>query len=154
MIYKNFLSRITIPLGTVVCLLAMAACELETSDNGRLDGFWHLERIDTLSTGGTLDLSKQTVFWSVQHKLIQFRGGTQRYYLRFVQTADSLKLTEAFADHGHEGGANGGDIPVTDGSVLAPYGVQAVGECFYKESLTGSRMILRSERFRLCFRKF
>ena len=25
-----------------------ASCEIETSDNGDLDGFWHLERVDTI----------------------------------------------------------------------------------------------------------
>jgi len=27
---------------------AMMSCEIETSGNGDLDGFWHLVRVDTL----------------------------------------------------------------------------------------------------------
>ena len=45
---------------------AMMSCEIETSGNGDLDGFWHLVRVDTLSTGGMCDMSGRRVFWSVQ----------------------------------------------------------------------------------------
>ena len=79
-----------------ICLV-VNSCTIETSDNGDFDGFWHLERVDTLATGNYLDLSKERVFWGVQHKLIScasitatnmysFRG----YYFRFEQTGDSL----------------------------------------------------------------
>ena len=27
--------------------LVMSSCEMETTDNGDLDGFWHLESVDT-----------------------------------------------------------------------------------------------------------
>ena len=56
-----------------IALTTLASCEIETSDNGDFDGFWHLERVDTLATGGTLDLSKKRVFWGVQYKLISVR---------------------------------------------------------------------------------
>ena len=36
--------------------LVLSSCTLETSDNGDFDGFWHLERVDTLATGNYLDL--------------------------------------------------------------------------------------------------
>lgn len=52
-----------------ICLV-VNSCTIETSDNGDFDGFWHLERVDTLATGNYLDLSKERVFWGVQHKLI------------------------------------------------------------------------------------
>ena len=31
--------------------LTLGGCSIEMSDNGELDGYWHLERVDTLSTG-------------------------------------------------------------------------------------------------------
>lgn len=52
------------------CLMS---CDLETSDNGKLDGFWHLERIDTLATGRALDMSGEKVFWSFQVNLLQLQ---------------------------------------------------------------------------------
>lgn len=40
-----------------ICLV-VNSCTIETSDNGDFDGFWHLERVDTLATGNYLDLSR------------------------------------------------------------------------------------------------
>ncbi len=38
--------------------LVLSSCTLETSDNGDFDGFWHLERVDTLATGNYLNLPR------------------------------------------------------------------------------------------------
>lgn len=38
----------------VMGLLLPSSCTIEASDNGDFDGFWHLERVDTLTTGGNL----------------------------------------------------------------------------------------------------
>lgn len=89
--------------------LVLSSCTLETSNNGDFDGFWHLERVDTLATGNYLDLSKERVFWGVQHKLIScasitptnmysFRG----YYFRFEQTGDSLILHSPYKNNWHQ----------------------------------------------------
>ena len=78
-------------------VFGMCSCEMETSDNGDLDGFWHLESVDTLSTGGSCDLSEKRVFWGVQHKLISITHyellGSRGDYARFEQTGDSLILS-------------------------------------------------------------
>lgn len=37
-----------------ISMFAFSSCELESSDNGKLDGFWHLESIDSLENGKTL----------------------------------------------------------------------------------------------------
>ena len=82
-----------------VCFLLMLmlgsallnSCEVDSSDNGDLDGFWHLESVDTLATGGRCDYSNQRVFWGVQHKLLtvnNYKGGS--FNFRFSQTSDSL----------------------------------------------------------------
>ena len=41
-----------------ISMFAFSSCELESSDNGKLDGFWHLESIDSLENGKTVDMSK------------------------------------------------------------------------------------------------
>ena len=46
-------------LWTVVCT-ALVACDVETSDNGRLDGYWHLTGVDTLATSGHRDVSARS----------------------------------------------------------------------------------------------
>ncbi len=146
----------------IIATLALASCEIESSDNGKLDGYWHLERVDTLATGGTTDYSNQLAFWGAQLHLIGLRdqgdGTHQRYYLRFRQTADSLNITKAYEDHWHEdnqNGEEGGDIPVEEPtSDLRYYGINNLPEGFAKERLDGSRMVLRSKTLRLTFRRF
>lgn len=139
-----------------ISMFAFSSCELESSDNGKLDGFWHLESIDSLENGKTVDMSKLHVFWGIEYKLIaatQYDNNTERMFFRFEQTSDSLKITQAFINHGHQD--NGGDIPLTEvTNGLRYYGINNLPEGFAKEALSGSKMILRSKTLRLKFRKF
>ena len=140
----------------------LASCNVETSDNGPLDGFWHLERIDTLATGGTTDYSSGYVFWGVQKDLIYIKDSSNSsvgaYYLRFNQTNDSLHITKIYLDHGHEDNPNheqGGDIPVEAiDRNLRFLGLNTLSEHFKKEAINGNRMILSTEKLRLKFKKF
>lgn len=138
----------------VMGLLLPSSCTIEASDNGDFDGFWHLERVDTLTTGGSCDLSDMQIFWGVNHKLLRLQGGGNGYYLRFRQTSDSLITSSPYFDGWHEDVVGGGDIPVTDVGVLYQYGIRNLEEHFVKETLSGSHMVLRSPELRLYFRKF
>ncbi len=140
----------------VLCSLVflLVSCSIESSDNGKLDGYWRLERIDTIYTGGSCDLSGGNLFWGVQHKLMSLNGGSVSFFYRFSQTRDSLSLLVPYVNRGHEDVENGGDIPVDDPSALRQYGIQHVEEHFLKETLNGSRMVLRTDSFRLWFKKF
>lgn len=139
-----------------ISMFVFSSCELESSDNGKLDGFWHLESIDSLENGKTVDMSKLHVFWGIEYKLIaatQYDNNTERMFFRFEQTSDSLKITQAFINHGHQD--NGGDIPLTEvTNDLRYYGINNLPEGFAKEALSGSKMILRSKTLRLKFKKF
>ena len=139
-----------------ISMFAFSSCELESSDNGKLDGFWHLESIDSLENGKTVDMSKLHVFWGIEYKLIaatQYDNNTEWMFFRFEQTSDSLKITQAFNNHGHQD--NGGDIPLTEvTNDLRYYGINNLPEGFAKEALSGSKMILRSKTLRLKFKKF
>lgn len=139
-----------------ISMFAFSSCELESSDNGKLDGFWHLESIDSLENGKTVDMSKLHVFWGIEYKLIaatRYDNNTERMFFRFEQTSDSLKITQAFINHGHQD--NGGDIPLTEvTNDLRYYGINNLPEGFAKEALSGSKMILRSKTLRLKFKKF
>lgn len=142
-----------------VTAMTFTSCELESSDNGDLDGYWHLESIDSIGSGVTVDMSQKRVFWGVEFKLIsakEFDLGKERMYFRFEQTSDSLKITKVYLDHWHQdNGDNGGDIPLEEvTSDLRYYGVNNIPEGFAKESLSGSKMILRSKSVRLKFKKF
>ena len=148
---KGLLKTIIVTLAIV----SLASCEIETSDNGDFDGFWHLERVDTLATGGTCDLSKKRVFWGVQYKLISVydtdKEGTFGYYLRFTQTRDKIVTMSPYKNNWHQ---DNGDIPVDDPTQLAPYGINNLEEEFVKEKLNGGQMILRSKTLRLKFKRF
>lgn len=139
-----------------ISMFTFSSCELESSDNGKLDGFWHLESIDSLENGKTVDMSKLHVFWGIEYKLIaatQYDNNTEPMFFRFEQTSDSLKITQAFINHGHQD--NGGDIPLTEvTNDLRYYGINNLPEGFAKEALSGSKMILRSKTLRLKFKKF
>lgn len=143
---------------STIALTTLASCEIETSDNGDFDGFWHLERVDTLATGGTLDLSKKRVFWGVQYKLISVydidKEGIFGYYLRFKQTSDQIVTHTPYKNNWHQDVENGGDHPIDDPTQLAPYGINNLEEEFVKEKLDGGQMILRSKTLRLKFKRF
>lgn len=150
---------LSVVLAIILSMALLSSCTLESSDNGDLDGFWHLESIDSLQSGKTVDVSNQKIFWGVEYKMIAARKENkvgESFYFRFEQTSDSLKITKVYIDHWHQDqGVDGGDIPlgvVTDN--LRLYGVNAIPEGFAKEALSGSKMILRSKTVRLNFRKF
>ena len=139
----------------ILSSLALSSCTIERSENGKLDGFWHLEKIDTIETGGVRDMSNERVFWAVQSKLLKLQGGTGSYLFRFNQTGDSLTLYSPYNNGGHEEQyGTGGDSPLTDPTNLASYGIEGLEVHYKKEKLSGTEMILSSGRVRLMFRKF
>ena len=132
--------------------LALTSCELETSDNGKLDGFWHLERVDTLATGHSCDLSGQLLFWSVQMKLLSVTDRNYRLhsaFFRFEHTDAQLRLYEPRTDD-----RMNDDPLIEDVTAIAPFGVNSLDEKFAVEKLTNGEMVLRTDRLRLVFRKF
>ena len=151
--HKNTYHILTALTGIAV---SMASCTMESSDNGKLDGFWHLEQVDTLATGGTADLSDKRIFWGVQHKLISIKDyDAESFYLRFQQTGDSLIMSSPYINHWHQDtGDDGGDIPMEEVSDnLHRCGINNMEERFCKERLTGSDMTLRNKTLRLIFKK-
>lgn len=164
MITNNNSNRTKLFITTVVValLMSLSSCEIETSDNGKLDGFWHLERIDSLDNGNTVDCSNQQIFWGVQLRLIEAKdlgnNTYKRLYLRFEQTPDSLYINKVYENHWHEDNPNdevGGDVPVEMvNDDTRHYGINNIPEGFLKERLDGSKMVLKSKMLRLTFRQF
>jgi hypothetical protein len=132
-------------------LLLFSSCELETSNNGDLDGYWHLERVDTLSTFGSLDLSEEKLFWAFQKDLLQLRGDKQEFYLRFNHHDDQLDLSDPHLKDREK------DDPAISSStmyLILPYGINAEQEYFQVVTLNSDDMVLRNQDLQLWFRKF
>ncbi len=138
----------------ILSITALSSCTIESIDNGHLDGFWHIEKIDTLETGGRLDLSENTIFWAIQAKLMHTQGYDDKFFFRFKKSDKTLTLSSPHLDRWHQDQENGGDHPVEDPAVLHPYGIQDLEETFTIEVLKSSKMVLSSQMLRIHFRKF
>ena len=133
--------------------LLFTSCDIETSDNGALDGYWHLVRVDTLATGGYSDLSDTRVFWGLQMNLIQAVDhdndtGHYGYLFNFDYTDKTVRLYNA---HKHDRAT--GDPQVDDAEELSPLGINKLDNLFTIEKLGGDRMVLRDDVLRLWFEK-
>lgn len=146
-------NKIRYILLSMVVLFSLSACEIETHDNDKLDGFWHLERVDTIATGGVCDMSNELVYWSVQSMLVEVsersKVNNDKYFFSFSHRDGKLSLFDArLSDRSN------GDPEVEDPVSLHPYGISKLNETFEVVQLTGSKMQLKSESLLLVFRKF
>ena len=139
---------LTLPL---LGLLSFSSCDLEMSDNGKLDGFWQLARIDTIGGGGC-DMVPSRIFWSVQLHLLQLSdhsGRNSTYLLRFEQGDTHLRVYDPYLSARNEG-----DKPLDDAAVLQPYGIQSLDELFVIEGLDNKNLTLKSSLLRLQFNRY
>ena len=137
-----------------LCILVVS-CELETSGNKELDGYWQMSQVDTLSTGGIADTREALVFWGVQGKLLQIRFSESGSFLgegllfRFNKDDKNLTLMSPVIHHLYEA-----DEPIDDVEVLKPFGIFHLEEVFDIESLDDNEMVLTNDSLRLYFRKY
>ena len=131
--------------------LLLTSCEIEFSNNGKLDGFWQLIAVDTLATQHTSDLKTSGRTWAFQGRLLEMRdtkGGYSDLYFSFEHRGDSL-----FLDSPYLSDRDADDIKITDVNIVRPYGVNGFKEGFEIESLSNNKLILRSKTLRLMLRK-
>ena len=134
----------------------MTACHMESSENGHLDGFWHLVRVDTLSTDtlsivGTSDLSQDYFFWAFQFQLLSVRNtqkSPEEYFLRFQRQGDELVLSDPF-----QYVLQGKDAPVENIDLLRPFGINDQEERFRIVHLSSRRMTLQNKFLALTMQK-
>lgn len=133
----------------ILSITLPAACGLDASDGGALDGFWQLYAVDTLASGRSADASRSGVYWAVEHRLLETRSPEAAPVLfRYERTPDSLVLSQPYFDLRAEG-----DVPVTDPAALRPFGIDSLRQAFFIERLSSGHLTLRSARLRLSFRK-
>lgn len=147
-----------IRIKSIIAVLALAvipflaSCDLETSNAGDFDGMWHLTRVDTIATGGVLDLSKQKIFWSFQFKLMEAddkEGLHQSVLMRYDESGKILKLHTPYAYD-----RENGDKPLEEPTLLKPFGINNLEEEFNVVKINGSSMQLQSSMLKLSFKKF
>ena len=135
--------------------LMIVSCELETSGNGKLDGYWQMCQVDTLTTGGVTDTRESLIYWGIQGKLLQIRYSENNVYLgegllfRFENDNSLLTLSSPVVHHLYET-----DEPIDDVELLKPYGIYRLEEKFTIEQLDDKYMILTNDVLRLYFRRY
>lgn len=149
------MKRINI-LSLVLPLLALlfVSCSLETdNDAGKMEGMWHLVKIESTTTVASEDLSEQVIFWSFQAKLLQMddkMGMHNSYLYRFRIGDNQLTLTSPY-----QYDRENGDHPLTAyESTLGLYGIKSLTPVFRIEKLDRRKMILNDNSVRLYFDKF
>ena len=149
------MKRINI-LSLVLPLLALlfVSCSLETdNDAGKMEGMWHLVKIESITTVASEDLSEQVIFWSFQAKLLQMDDKTgmhNSYLYRFRIGDNKLTLTSPY-----QYDRENGDRPLTAyESTLGLYGIKSLTPVFRIEKLDRRKMILNDDSVRLYFDKF
>ena len=135
--------------------VVLASCELETSGNKELDGYWQMCQVDTLATGGIADTHEALIYWGIQGNLLQIRFSENGKYLgegllfRFERAPYTLNLSSPIRHHLYET-----DEPIDDVEVLKPFGIYHLEEVFSIEELNEDRMVLFNDELRLHFRKY
>lgn len=139
-------------LSALFCASAiLAGCTFETSDNGKLDGYWHIVAVDTIATGGTCDLSQKRLFWGVQAKLINMSDRDNNLYdflFRFEYANITLRVYAPFVNDRPKG-----DTPVDDANLLTPFGIETFEQVYRIEMLKSNKMILATDKLKFHFHK-
>ena len=134
--------------------MLLAGCEIETSNNGDLDGFWQMtSKTDKYAKCGAVDMRDSGITWSFQEKLLELRDVNkvhQDIIGDFVHQGGTLSVSRFYLVDRDKG-----DVRIDDPiSYLVPYGVAWVQDQFKVLELNSNEMILESERFQLKFRKY
>lgn len=134
--------------------LLLSSCSLETdNDADRMEGMWHLVKIESTTGVASEDLSEQVIFWSFQAKLLQMEdktGNHNSYLYRFRIDNDQLTLTFPY-----QFDRENGDRPLSAyESTLALYGIKSLTPVFRIEELDRRKMVLNDGSVRLYFDKF
>jgi hypothetical protein len=147
-------------LGILLLTTLMVGCDIETSNNGKLDGLWQVTEITYLGTNSRPDsvvaMKSQHIYWAFQNKLLSIRGyeapqtKTTEIVTRFSHNADSLILRDFYFHYVSL------DSLVTDTHthIFNPIGVESNEAHFQVEQLTDNTLSLRSTYAKIALRKF
>lgn len=137
---------------SLIILLWFTSCDLETSGNGDLDGMWHIERMDSVNNGVQTDLKGERLYWSFQHKLLQLDDKNWIHpslLLRFEKRGSILLVHDPYLYNREEG-----DEPLTEPTLLKPFGINMLRDTFTIEKLKGENFVITSKTVRLHMKRF
>ena len=136
-------------------LLGFLLPSCEVSDNGDLDGFWYLTRLDSIQTGTTVDMHNRQLTWSFQMDLMQTFDGSQDHWdtitmFRFEHTGKQLIISEPFIYDR----LNGDKFLTPDRYwEIRHYGINSVPDIFMVDKLNRKHLHVHDDVLRLYFEK-
>lgn len=135
-------------------LFALAGCEINSSDNGDLDGYWYLRQVDSLSNGKSVPYTSNKVFWGIYGNMTVTEDitGTKSLF-RFSHKGNELRLYDAMVHDRLVGDTLLWEKDIKEHNLFFQ-GVNSLDETFVIESLSGERMVLKSSILRLHFDKY
>ena len=139
----------------VLASVLFTSCEMNSSDNGKLDNIWYLVKVDSISNGKkAIDYRSQHIFWAFQGSLMQTNCvDSMNLYImyRFDATDKQLIVKSPFIYDRVED-----DLFITDETLdmIRMYGINAVTDTFLIEKLNSTTMILKDDSLRLYFDKY
>lgn len=136
-------------------VLLLAGCDMETSDNGDLDGLWVMQSMEYGPAGwARTDLHTSGLTWSFQGHILELRDVNkvhQDIAASFEHEGDNLTVHDFYFVDRDEGDR----VVEDDYTYLLPYGVPSnILVTFKIVELTSARMKLESATTRLEFRKY
>lgn len=135
-------------------VLLMTGCDVETSDNGDLDGFWRMSSMTSVysSTLPGVDMRQSGLTWSFQGRMLELRDVNDRQkdiVMSFQHEGETLRVYDPYFVE-----RDSGDIRIEDVSYLIPYGINHTDDSFTVCELSSDRMVLSNILVTLEFRKY
>lgn len=135
----------------VLTVILLTSCDIETSHNGDLDGFWQLQCVDTLSNHVSVDMNGRGIYWCVQKDLIEvkkYKGDSYSVLFQFDYSGNQLRLYKPYQDY-----RDAQDIAIDQVSLLQPFGINSLDEMFTIEQVDDN-LVITSSTLRLHFRRY
>lgn len=135
-------------------VLLMTGCDVETSDNGDLDGFWRMSSMTSVysSTLPGVDMRQSGLTWSFQGRMLELRDVNDRQkdiVMSFQHEGETLRVYDPYFVE-----RDSGDIRIEDVSYLIPYGINHTDDSFTVRELSSDRMVLSNILVTLELRKY
>lgn len=139
-------------IAEIISMIVCSCDGFEISDNGNLDGMWHLIEVDSLAKNVKVDYIHEGIYWSIQDHLLCTEDKLKRYetcVFHFVLNEGKLTIKDPHFDNRVEG-----DPQVVDLLKIAPFGVNKEVEEYKVETLNKKHLVIVNQMLKLSFKKY